>query len=63
MALDDEVIDLPIVISVVDGEIVGVTFNGVEARALVVQYPVQFPCIASEVHVDADGEYYTATVI
>lgn len=55
--------DLPIVIFVKDGMVTEVQLNGLETRALVVDYDVQFPCPATNLKMDADGNYYFELVV
>lgn len=61
-SLEDE-LGIDIVIQVEDGEVIGVTYRGKEVRAMVMDYDVDFPCVATGLAKDDEGNYYKQIVV
>ena len=60
--IEDE-LDIDIDVFVKDGEVFEVQRNGVTIRARVNDYDVEFPCAAHSLKKDADGDFYTETIV
>lgn len=54
-------IDIEVVIS--EGEVVTVFYKGQEARAIVRDYDVEFPCVANNIACDSEGNYYMEFIV
>lgn len=67
MAVDDDIeedeLGVEIDIFVKEGEVFQVQQRGVEVRARVLDYDVDFPCIAHSLKKDADGEFYMEIIV
>lgn len=59
----EEELELDIVVTVQDGEVISVTWRGHETRALVRDYDVTFPCVAADLGMDEDGQYFRQLIV
>lgn len=59
---DDE-LGIDIEVFVKEGEVFQVSVKGQPARARVFDYDVTFPCTASSLKVDTDGDHYIETIV
>lgn len=60
---DEDELGIDIEVYVKDGEVYAVHKNGEPARARVIDYDVTFPVVAHGLRKDADGEFYTETIV
>lgn len=58
---DDLGIEIEVYIK--EGECFQVNYKGVPTRARVIDYDVVFPCVASNLKQDSDGDMYMETVV
>lgn len=65
MEIENEIDDLGIdtEVFVQNGEVIEVRQGGKQIRARVVDYDVQFPCVAHGLKVDSENNYYMEIIV
>ena len=60
--IEDELgIDIEVIVD--EGEVTQVFYKGKDARAVVRDYDVEFPCVAHSLKKDDEGNFYTETIV